>query len=205
MRSHGALPLSPAFRIGARSPPASAFLSSLDVILLFSQGQIQGKRYFEIDIDSHTYNFVARKGLHTFRTYLMSMIFDCALTIQARRPGAATLLPPERRALSSKGRNLEIWKHLHRPPEGGGSLIPTPGASDDAPPLSFPQGNSPEQLQEQILCCSRLYYFDFGRERRLLSSNAGGEPAGPQGQSDRQSDIGIRRDGEDREAGAARP
>lgn len=27
----------------------------------FYQGEICGKKYFEIDIDSHTYNFVARK------------------------------------------------------------------------------------------------------------------------------------------------
>lgn len=88
----------------------------------FYQGEIQGKKYFEIDIDAHTYNFVARKGLHTFRSYLNAMIFDCALVVQ---------------------------------------------------------GNSPEQLQEQVLCCTRVHFFEFGRERRLLSCNAGGEPTGP--------------------------
>lgn len=98
----------------------------------------QGENYLEIDLDMHRFSYISRKGFETFLDRLKICILDVGLTIQV-----CPMIPI-----------LFFMLAFERC-----TSIPYICLSK--------QGNKPEELPEQILCCIRLNGIDYMNYNQL--------------------------------------
>ena len=99
----------------------------------------RGPGYLEVDVDAHQYAYVARKGMHAYRTHLDKMIFDSGFVLQGNFGDEL----PEQVLAATRVHRLDFSKQRPGPWATGGSshagdtperATPTPGASPQGAP-----------------------------------------------------------------------
>ena len=105
--------------------------------------------YLEIDLDVHSYAYLARKAFHAFIPRLSTVIFENGFVIQVMEQQLQAL--PNSVVLAAQGSVLS-WA----------AVCPAHHADDIA---CAAQGNSNEELPEVILGCARVSRIDFAQVR----------------------------------------
>lgn len=105
---------------------------------------IQGENYFEIDLDMHRFGYIPRKGFETFQDRLKNCILDFGLTIQVlvfnKFAGSASFITTMFYPIL-----MSILHYFYE----------------------LKQGNKPEDLPENVLCCVRLKEINYSNYHQL--------------------------------------